>query len=61
MVMGFLDGSGIRWTMRKQSAPRYRQITTDKFPIIFTGQMLFLTPNQQYQKLLGHISTISTI
>ena len=26
--MGFWDGSGIRWTIRKQSAPRSRQITT---------------------------------
>ena len=26
--MGFWDGSGIRWTIRKQSAPCSRQITT---------------------------------
>ena len=26
--MGFWDNSGISWTMRKQSAPCYRQITT---------------------------------
>jgi len=26
--MGFRDGSGISWTICKQSAPRFRQITT---------------------------------
>ena len=26
--MGFRDGSGISWTIYKQSAPRFRQITT---------------------------------
>ena len=26
-MMGFWDGSGINWIMRKQSAPCYRQIT----------------------------------
>ena len=26
--MGFRDGSGISWTINKQSAPRSRQITT---------------------------------
>ena len=37
--MGFRDGSGISWTICKQSAPRS----------IYTGRMLFLTPNQQCQ------------
>jgi len=27
-MMGFRDGSGISWTICKQSAPRSRQITT---------------------------------
>ena len=27
-MMGFRDGSGISWTVCKQSAPRSRQITT---------------------------------
>ena len=27
-MMGFMDGSGISWTICKQSAPRSRQITT---------------------------------
>ena len=48
--MGFGDGSGISWTICKQSAPRCRQITTPTpHHSIFTGRMLFLTPNQQCQ------------
>jgi len=27
-MMGFWDGSGISWTIGKESAPRSRQITT---------------------------------
>jgi len=43
-------GSGISWTMCKQSAPRSRQITTPTpHHWIFTGWMLFLMPNQQCQ------------
>jgi len=46
----FWDGSGISWTVCKQSAPRSRQITTStRHHSIFTGRMLFLTPNQQHQ------------
>jgi len=48
--MGFWDDSGISWTICKQSAPRSRQTTTPTpHRSIFTGQMLFLTPNQQCQ------------
>ena len=48
--MGFWDGSGIRWTICKQSAPRSRQITTPTpHHSIFTGQVLFLMLNQQCQ------------
>jgi len=47
-AMGF-GGSGISWTMCKQSAPRARQITTTPHQSTFTGQMLFLTFNQQCQ------------
>ena len=48
--MGFGDGSGISWTICKQSASRFRQITTPApHHSIFTGQMLFLMPNQQCQ------------
>jgi len=58
---GFWDGSGISWTICKQSAPRSRQTTT---PIphhsIFTGRMLFLTPNQQRQSTEGLQSAEST-
>ena len=47
-MMGFWDGSGISWTICKQSAPRSRQITTPTpHHSIFTGQMLFLTANKQ--------------
>jgi len=46
-IMGFGNGSGITWTICKQSAPRSRQITTSTpHHSIFTGQMLFTTPNQ---------------
>jgi len=48
--MGFADGSGISWTICKQSAPRSKHITTPTHHhSIFTGRMLFLTPNQQRQ------------
>ena len=41
--MGFWDGSGISWTIWKQSAPRSKQITTPTpHHSIFTGRMRFL-------------------
>ena len=41
------DGSGISWTVCKQTSPCSRQITTSTpHHSIFTGRMLFLTPNQ---------------
>jgi len=44
----------ISWTICKQSAPRSRQITTPtSHHSIFTGRMLFLTPNQQRQSNEG--------
>jgi len=48
---GVLGCSGISWTICKQSAHRCRQITTPTphHSQFFTGQMLFLTPNQQCQ------------
>jgi len=53
-MIGFWDGSGISWTIRKQSAPRCRQITTPTpYHSIFTGQVLFLMPNQQCQSTEG--------
>jgi len=56
-MMGFWDGSGISWTICKQSAPRSRQITTPtRHHSIFTGWMLFLTPNQQHQSPEGTLS-----
>ena len=57
IMTGFWDSSGISWTIRKQSAPRCRQITTPTSQhSIFTDRMLFLTPNQQYQSTV-HIHT----
>jgi len=51
---GVLGRSGISWTIYKQAAPRSRQITTPTtHHSIFTGQMLFLTPNQQCQSTGG--------
>jgi len=47
-MMGFCDGSGISWTICKQSAPRSTQRTTSTLHhSIFTGRMLFSMPNQQ--------------
>ena len=48
--MGFGGRSGISWTICKQRAPSSRQITT---PTIFTGRMLFMTPDQQCQSTEG--------
>ena len=57
--MGFWDGSGIACTMCKQPAPRSGQITTPKpHYSVFTGQMLFLTPNQQCQSTEGNKQSI---
>ena len=54
--MGFWDGSGISSTIIcKQSAHCFRQITTPTpHHSIFTGRMLFLTPNQQCQSTEGN-------
>ena len=41
------DGTGISWTICKQPAPHSIQITTPTpHHSIFTGRMLFLTPNR---------------
>jgi len=54
---GVLGCSGISWTIRKQSSPRSRQITTPTpHQSIFTGRMLFLAPNQQCQSIEGERS-----
>ena len=47
--MGFWDGSGISWSICKQSASRSTQITTHHS--ISTDRMLFLTTNRQCQAL----------
>ena len=53
-IIGFWDGSGISWTICKQSAPRSRQlITSIPHHSIFTARMLFPTPNQQCQRTEG--------
>jgi len=53
-LMGVWDGSGISWTICKQSAPHSRQITTPTaHQSFFTGRMLFLTANQQRQSTEG--------
>jgi len=61
-MTGFSDGSGISWTIRKQSAPQSSQITTPTINhsvfTVFTGQMLFLTPNQQCQSTDGHLQDV---
>ena len=46
--------SGISWTICKQSEPCSRQMTTSTpHHSIFTGWMLFLTPNQKCQSTEG--------
>ena len=51
---GVLGCNGISWTICKQSAPHSRQITTTTpHQSIFTGRMLFLTPNQRCQSTEG--------
>ena len=61
---GVLVCNGISYTIGKQSVPRSRQITTTTphpHHSIFTGQMLFLTPNQQCQSTEGNSSLLSLI
>jgi len=48
---GVWDGSGICWTICKQSVPRSREITTPT--PFFTGCMLFLMPSQLCQSTGG--------
>jgi len=49
--------SGISWTTCKSFAPRSRQIATSApHQSIFTGRMLFMTPNQQRQSIEGKVS-----
>jgi len=53
-MTGFWDGSGISWTICKQSAPRSRQITMPTtHHSVFTGRMPFLPPNQQRKSTEG--------
>jgi len=61
-MIEFWDGSGISWTICKQSARRSRQITTPTpHHSIFTGWMLFLMPDNSVTALLvmnihtGHV------
>jgi len=61
-MMGLGDGSGISWTICKQSAPLSRQITTPTpHRSIFTGQMLFLAPSQQCQSKKDTAFTLSYV
>jgi len=61
-MMGFGDDSGMSWTISKQSVPRSRHITTPTpHHSIFTGQMLFLTPNEQCQSTEGTRITDGTM
>jgi len=49
---GVFGCSGISWTTCKESAPCSRETTTPTpHNSIFTGQMLFLMPNQQCQSI----------
>jgi len=48
--MEFWDGSGISWTICKQSAPRSRQITTPTHTHPFNGHFSGTTQVNRYQK-----------
>jgi len=55
-MMGFWDGSGISWTICKQSAPRCTQITTPtRHHSIFTDRVLFMTPDMQREIAEGNL------
>ena len=55
--VGVFGCTGISCTIWKQYAHRFRQITTPTpHHSIFTGRMLFLTPNQQCQSTEGNNS-----
>ena len=57
---GVLGRSGISWTIRKQSAPCSRQITTPtRQHSLFTGRMLFRTPKKQCQSIEGTKLTLA--
>ena len=43
--MGFCDGSGVSWTVRKQSAPRSRQITKPTLSVWSEVQIVFYRPD----------------
>ena len=56
MGFGMAVGSGIRWTICKQSAPRSRQITTPTpHHSIFTDWLLFLMSKKQCQSKVKQI------
>ena len=53
-MVGVWGCSYISWTICKQSAPHSRQMTTPTpHQSTFTGQMLFLAPNQQRESTEG--------
>jgi len=59
-MMGFWDGSGISWTICKQSAACSTQITTPTpHHSIFTDRLLFLMPVQQCQSTEGTNNAVS--
>jgi len=58
---GGCDGSGISWTICKQSAPRFRQIITPTpHHSVFTGRILFLAPNQECPSFEGNTAITSS-
>jgi len=61
-MTGCGDGSGISWTICKQSAPRSRQITTPTpHHSIFRDWMLFMMPNQQLKVVVVAVLTVVEI
>ena len=59
-MMGFWDAVASAGPYAGQAAPRCREITTPTpHHSIFTGQMLFLTPNQQCQSTEGSAASVT--
>jgi len=57
--MGFWDGSGITWTIMQTIRTSLQTDNhTNTSSLIFSGRMLFLTPNQRCQSTEGPLNTI---
>jgi len=58
-MIGFWEGSGIDWTICKQTAPRFRHSDANTSLLNFVHWILFLTPNWQCQSTERRLYTAS--